>query len=275
MSLVEVSPSTVTQLNVLSVTRDSAGCSAVASTGASVVRKASNVAMSGWIIPAPLAVPPTVYVTGPTLKVASATLATVSVVMIARATSSPADGDMDSAAARIPRTTRSIGITRPITPVLHTRTSLGSRSRASPAVVHMTSASRNPCAPVHALALPAFTTIAEIGVPRRSVSWEMTTGAALTVFRVKTPAAAAGTSERITAMSVRVPSPSPRIPAAATPPRNPIGAHTPARACAATGAVTATGRGTPARPSRQTRIGRSSHARPVRRRPCQGCRSPR
>ena len=86
-----------------------------------------------------------------------------------------------------------------------------------------------PAHPVHALALPALTTTAEIGVPRRSVSCEMTTGAALTVLRVKTPAAAAGVSERITARSVRVSSPSPRIPAAATPPRKPSGAHTPAR----------------------------------------------
>ena len=60
VSLVEVSPSTVTQLKVLSVTRDSAACSSGASTGASVVMNASSVAMSGWIIPAPLAVPPIV-----------------------------------------------------------------------------------------------------------------------------------------------------------------------------------------------------------------------
>ena len=59
-SLVDVSPSTVTQLKVLSVTRDSAGWSTVASMGASVVMKASSVAMSGWSIPAPLAVPPMV-----------------------------------------------------------------------------------------------------------------------------------------------------------------------------------------------------------------------
>ena len=60
VSFVEVSPSTVTQLKVLSVTRESAGCRSAASTGASVVRNASSVAMSGWIIPAPFAMPPTV-----------------------------------------------------------------------------------------------------------------------------------------------------------------------------------------------------------------------
>jgi len=195
--------------------------------------------------------------------------------MIARATSPPAAGDIVSAAARIPRTTRSIGIARPITPVLHTSTSPGSRSSASPAAVHMTRASRNPCAPVHALALPAFTTTAEIGVPRRSVSCEITTGAALTVLRVKTPAAAAGVSDRNTATSVRLSSPSPRMPAAATPARKPSGAQTPARVCSATGALTATGHGTPARPSRRTRSECSSRAPPGPRHPCQGCRSQR
>ncbi len=195
--------------------------------------------------------------------------------MIARATSPPAAGDIASAAARIPRTTRSIGIARPITPVLHTSTSPGSRSSASPAAVHMTRASRNPCAPVHALALPAFTTTAEMGVPRRSVSCEITTGAALTVLRVKTPAAVAGVSDRNTATSVRASSPSPRMPAAATPARKPSGAQTPARVCSATGALTATGHGTPARPSRRTRSECSSRAPPGPRHPCQGCRSQR
>ena len=186
--------------------------------------------MFGWSMPAPLAVPPTVQVIPAVTKVASATFATVSVVMIARATSSPAPGDIASAAARMPRVTRSMGMGRPITPVLHTSTSPGSRSSASPAVAHITSASRNPCAPVHALALPALTTIAESDAPRRSVSCEITTGAAFTELRVKTPAATAGVSDRITAMSVRVSSPSSRTPAAATPARKPSGAQTPVRA---------------------------------------------
>lgn len=82
---------------------------------------------------------------------------------------------------------------------------------------------------MQAFALPAFTTTAEMGAPRRRVSCEITTGAALTVLRVNTPAATAGVSERITAMSVRVSLPSRRMPAAATPARNPSGAHTPDR----------------------------------------------
>ncbi len=60
MSLVLVSPSTVTMLKVRSTQRDSTRWSSAAATGASVVRNPSMVAMLIWIIPEPLAIPPMV-----------------------------------------------------------------------------------------------------------------------------------------------------------------------------------------------------------------------
>src|SRR5216110_2704775 len=59
VSLVLVSPSTEMALKLRSTTRRSSGCSPAGSPTASVVSTASSVAISGWIIPAPLAMPPT------------------------------------------------------------------------------------------------------------------------------------------------------------------------------------------------------------------------
>ena len=59
MSDVEVSMSTSIMLNETSTTDFHAERSHAASTGASVVMKPYIVAMSGWIIPDPLAQPPT------------------------------------------------------------------------------------------------------------------------------------------------------------------------------------------------------------------------
>ena len=57
MSLVLVSPSTVTALKVRATMPGNAARSASWSTRASVKAKANMVAMSGWIMPLPLAVP--------------------------------------------------------------------------------------------------------------------------------------------------------------------------------------------------------------------------
>ncbi len=57
MSLVEVSPSTLIELNERSATRLSIGCNCACVSGASVATKASIVAMFGWIMPLPLAMP--------------------------------------------------------------------------------------------------------------------------------------------------------------------------------------------------------------------------
>ena len=58
ISLVEVSPSTLTMLNVSDTSPESACCSILALIAQSVVRKTSMVAILGWIIPEPFAIPP-------------------------------------------------------------------------------------------------------------------------------------------------------------------------------------------------------------------------
>ena len=109
MSFVLVSPSTVISWNERSTARRSTPRSACGSTGASVATTASIVAMSGWIMPEPFAVPPTVATKGgaPPGPAGSATrtaavLVQVSVVRMARAKSSPDPGARRRAASAIP-----------------------------------------------------------------------------------------------------------------------------------------------------------------------------
>lgn len=82
--MVEVSPSTVTWLKVRSTTRRHPALKASWGTRASVTRKASMVAMLGWIMPLPLARP---TILAPATS-ASATLGRVSVVRMASAKAS-------------------------------------------------------------------------------------------------------------------------------------------------------------------------------------------
>ena len=88
-SLVEVSPSTVMRLKERAAASASMRCSAAWLTAASVATKPSMVAMSGWIMPAPLAMPVTVTVLPPRLSRREHALGTVSVVMIAAAAPQP------------------------------------------------------------------------------------------------------------------------------------------------------------------------------------------
>ena len=81
VSLVDVSVSMLSALNVRSMTRRKAASSGSGSMAASVRKRVMRVAMSGSIIPTPLAMPTTRA--GPTA--ASDALGTVSVVMMARA----------------------------------------------------------------------------------------------------------------------------------------------------------------------------------------------
>ena len=82
-----MSESTVMALNERSTALLSSACSAGAAIGASVKTNDSIVAMSGAIMPAPLAMPLIVTSASPSLTRAVATLGNVSVVMIARAAS--------------------------------------------------------------------------------------------------------------------------------------------------------------------------------------------
>ncbi len=90
VSEVEVSLSIVTQLKLLSAPFFRSACSTGAAIGASVKTKDSMVAMSGAIMPAPLAMPLIVTATPPIFAVRVATLGKVSVVMIALAASTQA-----------------------------------------------------------------------------------------------------------------------------------------------------------------------------------------
>jgi hypothetical protein len=87
VSLVLMSPSTLMRLKLRSAAARRQRSSRTASIRASVVTTDSMVAMFGWIMPAPLANPATVTVRPSSVSVSCASLATVSVVMIARAAS--------------------------------------------------------------------------------------------------------------------------------------------------------------------------------------------
>ena len=110
--------------------------------------------MSGWIIPAPFAWAETVTPPQRTVQL----FGKRSVVMIASAKLDAALGERRRAASPIPATTASIGSGTPIFPVSaigDLRAARGPAPRPRPA--RIASASRIPCSPVSALALPALT----------------------------------------------------------------------------------------------------------------------
>ncbi len=92
VSDVEVSLSTVIALKLVLTLLPSIACRAGAAIGASVKTNDSMVAMSGAIMPAPLAMPAMVTSTPSMATVAAASFGKVSVVMIARAASTMAPG---------------------------------------------------------------------------------------------------------------------------------------------------------------------------------------
>ena len=114
----------VTALNVSSTPLLSSDCSAAGEIGASVNTKASMVAMSGMIMPAPLAMPLMVTLALPSLTVAVATFGKVSVVMIALAASIQSPGA--ACRASVPSTPSNLVASSgsPITPVEARNTSL-------------------------------------------------------------------------------------------------------------------------------------------------------
>src|SRR6266568_4315769 len=191
VSFVLVSPSTEMALKLRSATRRNSGCSPAGSPTASVVSTASNVAMSGWIIPAPFAMPPTVTIPAGVSKRTAQCLGRVSVVIMARAASGPPSGVRRPAAARRPSATCSRGSGTPITPVDSTSAVRGGRPAACSAACAIARAAASPGAPVQAFATRAFIATARIRPGRsakRSASY--TTGAARSAFFVNTPAVA-------------------------------------------------------------------------------------
>jgi hypothetical protein len=99
-----------------------------------------------------------------------------------------------------PRATATMSIGTPITPVEATRICCSRAPRRAPACFAIARASLSPWLPVHALALPEFTTIPR-ALPRRT--WRLVTciGAACTRLVVNTPAAATGRSAVTSATS--------------------------------------------------------------------------
>src|SRR5436309_3394027 len=191
VSFVLVSPSTEMALKLRSATRRSRGCNAPGSATASVVRTASNVAMSGWIIPAPLAIPPTVTMPAAVSRRTAQCFGRVSVVMMARAASTPPRGVRRVAASRSAAAICATGRGTPITPVESTSAVRGGRAAACSAAWATVRAAASPSGPVHAFATRAFIATARIRPGRsESRSASYTTGAARTAFLVNTPAVA-------------------------------------------------------------------------------------
>ena len=117
VSDVEVSLSMVTALKVSSTPLLSSDCSTADDSGASVNTKDSMVAMSGAIMPAPLAMPLMVTLALPSFTVAVATFGKVSVVMIALAASIQSSGAAVSASVASTPSNLVASSGSPITPV--------------------------------------------------------------------------------------------------------------------------------------------------------------
>ncbi len=202
VSDVEVSPSMVTALKLSTTPSARRRCSAGAAIGASVNTKASMVAMSGAIMPAPLAMPQMVTVVLPIFASAVAPLGKVSVVMMALAAASQFPG---AAAATRPSMTPSkarASSGSPMTPVEARKTSTGRQPAAFDAMSAVSLVASRPLRPVKALALPELTT-RTLARPALIWSRHQSTGADGHFDRVKTPATVVPGSNRATRTSVR------------------------------------------------------------------------
>src|SRR5258707_3358033 len=193
VSDVDVSPSMVTALKVSSTPLCSSDCNAPAAIGASVNTNASMVAMSGAIMPAPLAMPLMMTFALPSFTVAVATFGKVSVVMMAFAASIHSPGAAFSAS--VPSTPLNLVASSgsPITPVDARNTSLGLHPSALAAIEAVSGVACRPVLPVKALALPEFTTSARANppledLPPLSLARHHSTGADGHFDWVKTPA---------------------------------------------------------------------------------------
>ena len=123
------------------------------------------VAMSGAIMPAPLAMPLIVTLALPSFTVAVATFGKVSVVMIALA--APIHSPGAACSASVPSTPLNLVASSgsPITPVEARNTSLGLQPTALAAIDAVSAVACRPVLPVKALALPEFTTSARADPP--------------------------------------------------------------------------------------------------------------
>ena len=155
-SLVEVSPSTVMRLNDTATASCSRRRASTGSSGASVATKASMVAMSGRIIPAPLAMP--VRVTGTPSRSSRrvAPLGRVSVVRMAREARSQPSAVSPWNRLGTASTMRCSARGSPITPVEKGSTRSASQPPCCATARQQAIAACSPARPVPALALPVL-----------------------------------------------------------------------------------------------------------------------
>ena len=179
------------------------GASSAAAIGASVATNDSIVAMSGWIIPAPFAMPVTVTGTPSTSTRRDAPLGTVSVVMIAETAANQRSGASAAFAAGSAATIFATGSGSMITPVENGSTCCGAQPSIAATAAQVASAAAMPAAPVPAFALPALTISARM--PPVCARWRRhtCTGAAQNRFCVKTPAAVVPGSNTASSTSSR------------------------------------------------------------------------
>ncbi len=100
------------------------------------------VAMLGWIIPAPLAIPPIRTGRPSSSNSTAVDFGRVSVVMMASAAASPPSGPRAATASAMPSSIFSMGSGSPMTPVEHTRIEDPERPSASAARSAIRRASR-------------------------------------------------------------------------------------------------------------------------------------
>jgi hypothetical protein len=178
--------------------------------------------MFGWIIPDPLAHPPTVTVFEPIVSRAELSFLTRSVVMMASAAKTPPPRLIAVERFFMPRSIFLMGSGWPMTPVEATSMRRGEQPRALAVAWAMRIASFKPFL-VSVLEFPEFMTIPRAKEERKWARVTVT-GAPFTLFTVKAPHAAAGRSDTMRARSLLL---SFFTPQASPPALKPSGAVTP------------------------------------------------
>ena len=166
LSLVDVSPSTVTRLNEPLARSVASCCINAGGTVASVAIKPSMVAMLGRIMPAPLLMPVIVTVLPPSCTCVLKALGSVSVVIMPWAALSQLSSFASSSAAGMPAMMRSDGSGSMMTPVLKGKICSGAMSSLRASAMQVARARAMPSSPVPALALPVLISMARMPILR-------------------------------------------------------------------------------------------------------------
>ena len=177
--------------------------------------------MFGAIMAAPLATAPTVARAPSRSTPTAVCLATVSVVIIASAASTPPFSDSSSTTRGIPSSIRSIGRGTPMRPVEQTSTSDVGRPRRCAAASHMRTASARPLAPLQTLAMPLLMMTARAR-PSARCSRQTGIGAPWTRLVVYTAAPLAGLSDSVRDRSLLPEGLMPQVTPAARKPRGEV-----------------------------------------------------